>query len=138
MIRYLVFDIETRVDKELVKHIYDPEDSLTLEQAYDAARDQILKQSNQQSDFFPVPFHIPISIATLQADENYRITDEQFKESIATSQEVLDAQTGQSRAQVNYYEALNSYNIAIARLERAMGVLREPGPDEPEAEALGE
>ncbi len=73
MIRYLVFDIETRVDKELVKHIYDPEDCLTLEQAYDSARDQILKRSNQQSDFFPVPFHIPISIATLQADENYRI-----------------------------------------------------------------
>jgi len=73
MIRYLVFDIETRVDKELVKQIYDPEDTLTLEQAYDAARDQILKRSNQQSDFFPVPFHIPISIATLGADENYRI-----------------------------------------------------------------
>jgi len=73
-----------------------------------------------------------------QADENYRITEEQFKESIATSQEVLDAQTGQSRAQVNYYEALNSYNLAIARLERAMGVLREPGSDETEAEALGD
>ena len=65
-----------------------------------------------------------------QAEENYRITDEQFQESIATSQEVLDAQTGQSRAQVNYYEALNSYNIAIARLERAMGVLQEPGSAE--------
>lgn len=73
MSHYLVFDIETRVDKELVKHIYDSEDSLTLEQAYDTARDQILKRSNQQSDFFPVPFHIPISIATLIADENYRI-----------------------------------------------------------------
>jgi predicted PolB exonuclease-like 3'-5' exonuclease len=73
MIRYLVFDIETRVDKELVKQIYDPEDCLTLEQAYDSARDQILKRSNQQSDFFPAPFHIPISIASLQADENYRI-----------------------------------------------------------------
>lgn len=74
MMRYLVFDIETRVDKELVKQVYDPEDALTLEQAYDAARDQILKRSNQQSDFFPVPFHIPISIATLGADDGYRIT----------------------------------------------------------------
>jgi predicted PolB exonuclease-like 3'-5' exonuclease len=73
MVRYLVFDIETRVDKELVKQIYDPEDCLTLDQAYDTARDQILKRSNQQSDFFPVPFHIPISIATLQADNDYRI-----------------------------------------------------------------
>ncbi len=62
-----------------------------------------------------------------QAEENYRITDEQFKESMATSQEVLDAQTGLSRARVNYYEALNTYIIAIARLERAMGVLNEPG-----------
>ena len=73
MIHYLVFDIETRVDKELVKEIYDPENSLTLDQAYDTARDQILERSGQQSDFFPVPFHIPIAISTLQADEKYRI-----------------------------------------------------------------
>ncbi len=73
MINYLVFDIETRVDKELVKEIYDPENLLTLDQAYDTARDQILERSGQQSDFFPIPFHIPIAISTLQADENYRI-----------------------------------------------------------------
>jgi 3'-5' exonuclease len=70
---YLVFDIETRVDKDLVKQIYDPEDALTLEQAYDKARDAILGQSAQKSDFFPIPFHIPIAIATLQADDNYGI-----------------------------------------------------------------
>jgi len=73
MTNYLVFDIETRVDKDLVKQIYDPEDSLTLDQAYDTARDRILERSGQQSDFFPVPFHIPISISTLHADEKYRI-----------------------------------------------------------------
>jgi 3'-5' exonuclease len=73
MTRYLVFDIETRVDKELVKQIHDPENALTIDQAYDKARDELLERSNQQSDFFPIPFHIPIAIATLQADENYRI-----------------------------------------------------------------
>jgi hypothetical protein len=73
MTRYLVFDIETRVDKELVKQIHDPENSLTVDQAYDKARDELLERSNQHSDFFPVPFHIPIAIATLQADEDYRI-----------------------------------------------------------------
>ena len=73
MTHYLVFDIETRVDKELVKQVYDPEDCLTLEQAYDAARDKIMERSGLQSDFFPVPFHIPIAISTLQADEKYRI-----------------------------------------------------------------
>jgi predicted PolB exonuclease-like 3'-5' exonuclease len=73
MAHYLIFDIETRVDKELVKQVYDPENSLTLDQAYDKARDSLLERSGQQSDFFPIPFHIPIAIATLQADENYRI-----------------------------------------------------------------
>jgi 3'-5' exonuclease len=73
MIKYLVFDIETRVDKDLVKQVHDPENSLTLDQAYDTARDQILERSGQQSDFFPIPFHIPIAISTLQADEKYRI-----------------------------------------------------------------
>ena len=73
MVNYLVFDIETRVDKELVQEIYDPENTLTLDQAYDTARDQILERSGQQSDFFPVPFHIPISISTLQTDGHYRI-----------------------------------------------------------------
>ncbi len=73
MAHYLVFDIETRVDKELVQQVYDPENTLTLEQAYDKARDRLLERSGQQSDFFPIPFHIPIAIAILQADENYRI-----------------------------------------------------------------
>jgi len=73
MMQYLVFDIETKVDKDLVKQVFDPENSLTLEQAYDTARDKILEKSGQQSDFFPVPFHIPIAISTLHADEKYRI-----------------------------------------------------------------
>ncbi len=73
MNRYLVFDIETRVDKDLVKRIHDPENQLTIDQAYDKARDELLERSGQQSDFFPIPYHIPIAIATLHADENYRI-----------------------------------------------------------------
>lgn len=73
MINYLVFDIETRVDKDLVKRVYDPENCLTVDQAYDTARDKILEQSGQQSDFFPIPFHVPIAISTLTADDKYRI-----------------------------------------------------------------
>jgi predicted PolB exonuclease-like 3'-5' exonuclease len=73
MANYLIFDIETRADKDLVKQVYDPENTLTLDQAYDHARDTLLERSGQQSDFFPIPFHIPIAIATLHADENHRI-----------------------------------------------------------------
>ncbi len=58
-----------------------------------------------------------------QAQEHFRITDERFKEHVATTTDVLDAQTMLSRAQFNYYSALSNYNIALATLERAMGVL---------------
>ncbi len=77
-------------------------------------------------------------VAVDQAEENYRITDEQYKESTATSQEVLDAQTGLSRAQVNYYDSLTTYNIAIARLEKAMGVLHVPEAAEQASEGGGQ
>ena len=62
-----------------------------------------------------------------QAKENYRITVEQYNENMTTSTEVLDAQVLQARSQMNYYQALTRYNIAIAKLQRAMGVLGEAG-----------
>ena len=58
-----------------------------------------------------------------QAEENFRINEERYKEQIATSTEVLDAQTLLTQARTNYYNALNVYNIAKAKLERAMGVI---------------
>ncbi|MEW6439367.1 MAG: TolC family protein [bacterium] len=61
-----------------------------------------------------------------QAKENFRITEDQFKANVTTNTEVLDAQTLLSRAQVNYYSALNRYNISVARLQKAMGVLTQP------------
>ncbi len=73
MAHYLVFDIETRVDKDLIKQVHDPENALTIDQAYDKARDELLERSGLKSDFFPIPYHLPIAIATLQADQNYRI-----------------------------------------------------------------
>lgn len=55
------------------------------------------------------------------ATENYRITQERFKEQLTTNTEVLDAQTLLTQAQHNYYNALTVYNLAEARLRRAMG-----------------
>jgi outer membrane protein TolC len=59
-----------------------------------------------------------------QADENFRITQERFKERVATSTEVLDAQTLLTRAKAQYANALGDFNISRAKLERAMGVKR--------------
>jgi outer membrane protein len=56
-----------------------------------------------------------------QAKENYRITMERYKEQLTTNTEVLDAQTLLTQAQNNYFNALAVYNVAEARLWRAMG-----------------
>ena len=59
--------------------------------------------------------------AVSQAEENLRINEERYKEQVATSTEVLDALTLLTRARTNYYAALSDYNIAGARLQRAVG-----------------
>jgi outer membrane protein len=57
-----------------------------------------------------------------QAQENLRMNEERYKEQVATSTEVLDARTLLSETETNYYNALSAYNIAKAKLYRAMGV----------------
>lgn len=56
-----------------------------------------------------------------QAEENYRITMERYKEQLTTNTEVLDAQTLLTKARNNYFTALTTYFLAGARLLRAMG-----------------
>ncbi|MGA2526186.1 MAG: TolC family protein [Smithellaceae bacterium] len=58
-----------------------------------------------------------------QAEENFRISEERYKERVATSTEVLDAQTLLTRAKADYANALGDYNINYARLQRAMGTI---------------
>ena len=57
-----------------------------------------------------------------QAEENYRMNTARYKEQVATTTDVLDAQVLLTKSQNNYYNALSDFNIAHARLERAMGL----------------
>jgi len=57
-----------------------------------------------------------------QADENFRVSTERYKEHVGTSTDVIDAQTLLTKAKTDYFNALSDYNISIAKLERAMGV----------------
>jgi outer membrane protein TolC len=56
-----------------------------------------------------------------QAEENFRISEERYKEHVGTSTEVLDAQTLLRKAKFEYVNALAEYNINYARLQRAIG-----------------
>ena len=60
--------------------------------------------------------------AVVQAEENLRVNEERYKQQVATSTDVLDAQTLLTRASTNYFNALSQHNITWARLERAMGL----------------
>ena len=58
-----------------------------------------------------------------QAQENFRISEERYKERVATSTEVLDAQTLLTKAKAEYTNALGDFNISYAKLQRAMGII---------------
>jgi len=59
--------------------------------------------------------------AVEQAEESLRMSRERYKEQVATSTEVLLAQTRLSQTQVNFFAALYGYHLAEAELARAMG-----------------
>ena len=56
------------------------------------------------------------------AEENFRISQERYREQVATATEVLDAQTRLTQSRTNYTNALVEFNVAQARLVRAMGL----------------
>lgn len=56
-----------------------------------------------------------------QAEENWRITNLQYQQQVATSTLVLDARTFLSQADTNYYRALYGYLTAVAEVERCVG-----------------
>lgn len=62
-----------------------------------------------------------------QAEENYRINTERYREQVGTSTEVIDAQTILTKARSDHYNALGDFNISLANLQWAMGVTHGDG-----------
>lgn len=59
--------------------------------------------------------------ALSQARENWRITDFQYQQQVATSSDVLDARSFLTQADTNYYRAVYGYLQAVASLEWTIG-----------------
>ncbi len=57
-----------------------------------------------------------------QAKESLRISQLSFSEGMATTLDVISAEAAYSQAQVNYSQALFNYVVAVAELDKAMGV----------------
>jgi len=57
---FAIFDIETRVDKELLNRVFFAHDNISDDDAYLRFREEL---RNRGGDFFPITLHVPISIA---------------------------------------------------------------------------
>jgi outer membrane protein TolC len=60
-----------------------------------------------------------------QAEENYRVTDEKFKEGMTTNTELLDANILLTQAKTDYISALVEYKIALSGLKKSTGEFYE-------------
>jgi outer membrane protein TolC len=68
--------------------------------------------------------------AVLQAEENYRVTENQFRERVATTTDLLDARFFLTRARNQVNNALYDVHLWAARLERVIeGYTSETGQD---------
>ncbi len=56
-----------------------------------------------------------------QAEENYRVTKERFKQGLATNSDLLDAEVALLQAKTNYTQALIDFELAQAKLEKSVG-----------------
>jgi len=82
----------------------------------------ILEVKEDYLDMVQAEKNIGVSEKSIeQAEENLRMNEERYKYQVATSTEVLDAVILLAQARLNYYNALSDFNIAKAKLERAMG-----------------
>jgi outer membrane protein TolC len=68
--------------------------------------------------------------AVTQGEENLRLNEERYKESVGTATDVIDAETLLTRTRVNYYTALYDHQMAKAELTWAVGGINELLPQE--------
>ncbi len=58
-----------------------------------------------------------------QGEENLRINKDRYMEQVGTATNVIDAQTLLTQTRTDYYRAVFDYQVAVARVKKAMGKL---------------
>lgn len=72
-VTYLIFDIETIADGDLVAKIRYPDQGLTAAEAIQRYRSELLAETGK--DVFPVTFMVPISVAVAKVDADFHLLD---------------------------------------------------------------
>lgn len=96
---------------------------LQAKDAYSLAKDAVTLEVTQ--NFLNVnQAKEKITIAKLaqeQAEENFRVTGEKFKQGLALSSELIDAEVAYLQAKTNYTTSVVDYELALARLQKSVG-----------------
>jgi outer membrane protein len=71
--------------------------------------------------------------AVTQGEENLRLNEERYKESVGTATDVIDANTLLTRTRVNYWTAVYDHQMAKAQMLWAIGGINELLPMEKQA-----
>jgi len=72
-IRFLVFDVESVADGQLVRKIRFPGEDLTPTEAIRKYRDELIEKNG--TDFIPYSFQIPISVVAAKVSSDYSLVD---------------------------------------------------------------
>lgn len=59
----------------------------------------------------------------IQGEENLRINKERYQAQVGTATDVIDAQTLLTQARTDYYRSMFDYQVAVARVKKALGEL---------------
>jgi len=69
-------------------------------------------------------------VAVTQGEENLRLNEERYKESVGTATDVIDAETLLTKTRVNYWTAVYDHQMAKAQILWAIGGITELLPQE--------
>ena len=74
-VHYLIFDIESVADPELVAKVHYAGQEVEPQDAIRRYRDELLQESNNKSDFIPYTFQVPISVAIAKVGGDCQLID---------------------------------------------------------------
>jgi predicted PolB exonuclease-like 3'-5' exonuclease len=95
---YAIFDIETRVDKRLVNETHFRGEGLSDDEAFARLRAELVE--SRGSDFFPLSFHVPVSIAVGTVSGEYLL------QSVET---IVEHEYGEERLVREFWERVERF-----------------------------
>jgi len=74
-VSYLVFDIESVADGDLISKVRYPGDNHSAAEAIKVYTGELLELTNGRSEFIPYTYHVPVSVAVMKVGVDLKIID---------------------------------------------------------------